>query len=112
MYNDELKFESDLVKALQENGWTDGVLKNPTEKDLLDNWAKILFENNRQKDRLSDYPLTDTEIQQILDKINEMDKKIQKTKINMDFNTFESKLNIGLLISYSLWARNVLISFI
>jgi type I restriction enzyme R subunit len=72
MYNDELKFESDLVKALQENGWTDGVLKNPTEKDLLDNWAKILFENNRQKDRLSDYPLTDTEIQQILDKINEL----------------------------------------
>ena len=72
MYNDELKFEADFVRSLQENGWTDGVLKNPTEKDLLDNWAKILFENNRQQDRLSDYPLTDTEMQQVIDKINEL----------------------------------------
>lgn len=72
MYNDELKFENDFVRSLQENGWTDGVLKNPTEKDLLENWAKILFENNRQQDRLSDYPLTDTEMQQVIDKINEL----------------------------------------
>lgn len=72
MYNDELLFESDFIKALQENGWTDGVLKNPTEQDLLENWARILFENNRQQDRLSDYPLTSTEIQQILNKINEL----------------------------------------
>lgn len=72
MYNDELKFEADFVRSLQENGWTDGVLKNPTEKDLLNNWAKILFENNRQQDRLSDYPLTDTEMQQVIDKINEL----------------------------------------
>lgn len=72
MYNDELKFENDFVRSLQENGWTDGVLKNLTEKDLLENWAKILFENNRQQDRLSDYPLTDTEMQQVIDKINEL----------------------------------------
>lgn len=72
MYNDELKFEADFVRSLQENGWTDGILKNPTEKDLMDNWAKILFENNRQQDRLSDYPLTDTEMQQVIDKINEL----------------------------------------
>ncbi len=72
MYNDELKFEADFVKSLQENGWNDGVLKNPTEKDLINNWAKILFENNRQQDRLSDYPLTDTEMQQVIDKINEL----------------------------------------
>lgn len=72
MYNDELRFESDFVKSLQENGWTDGVLNNPTEKDLLDNWARILFENNRQQDRLSDFPLTDTEMQQVIDKINEL----------------------------------------
>lgn len=72
MYNDELKFEADFIRSLQENGWTDGILKNPTEKDLMDNWAKILFENNRQQDRLSDYPLTDTEMQQVIDKINEL----------------------------------------
>ena len=72
MYTSELNFEADFINSLQENGWTDGVLKNPTEKDLLDNWAKILFENNRQQDRLSDYPLTETEMQQVVDKINEL----------------------------------------
>lgn len=72
MYDDELKFEADFIRSLQSNGWTDGVLKNPTERDLLDNWAKILFENNRQQDRLSDYPLTETEMQQVIDKINEL----------------------------------------
>ena len=46
MYTSELQFEADFIYSLQQNGWTDGVLKNPTEKDLLDNWAKILFENN------------------------------------------------------------------
>ena len=48
MYTSEIKFEEDFIKSLQENGWTDGVLKNPTEKDLIDNWAKILFENNKK----------------------------------------------------------------
>lgn len=72
MYTSELQFEADFIYSLQQNGWTDGVLKNPTEKDLLDNWAKILFENNRHQDRLSDYPLTDTEMQQVIDKINEL----------------------------------------
>ena len=43
MYTSELQFEADFIYSLQQNGWTDGVLKNPTEKDLLDNWAKILF---------------------------------------------------------------------
>lgn len=38
MYNDELQFEQDFIKSLQENGWTDGVLENPTEKNLLENW--------------------------------------------------------------------------
>ena len=65
MFDDELEFEHALVKELVANGWTDGVLNHPTEKDLLDNWAEILYENNRQIDRLNDYPLTDTEMQQM-----------------------------------------------
>lgn len=69
-YNDELLFEHDLIESLKQNGWRDGVLKYPTEKDLINNWAKILFNNNRQIDRLGDYPLTDSEMQQIIEKIN------------------------------------------
>ena len=72
MFDDELEFENALVNELVANGWTDGVLNHPTEKDLLNNWAKILFENNRQIDRLNDYPLTDTEMQQIIEQIMQL----------------------------------------
>ena len=72
MYDDELKFEHDLVEALQQNGWNDGVLNHPTEKELISNWANILFENNREIDKLDKYPLTNGEINQIIAKINEL----------------------------------------
>lgn len=71
-FDDELEFEHALVNELVANGWTDGILDHPTEKDLLDNWAKILFENNRQIDRLNDYPLTETEMQQIIEQIRQL----------------------------------------
>ena len=71
-FDDELEFEHALVNELVTNGWTDGILDHPTEKDLLDNWAKILFENNRQIDRLNDYPLTETEMQQIIEQIRQL----------------------------------------
>lgn len=69
-FGKEIDFEDALVKMMTEScGWKDGVLNHPTEKDLLANWAKILFENNRSIDRLGDYPLTDGEMQQILEQI-------------------------------------------
>ena len=71
-FDNELEFEKALVGELVANGWTNGILKNPTEKDLLDNWAQILFENNRQKDRLKDYPLTETEMQQRIEQITNL----------------------------------------
>ena len=69
IFNKEADFEEALIKILSEKGWEKEVLKNYTEKDLLDNWANILFENNRDIDRLNDYPLTDSEMQQILEQI-------------------------------------------
>lgn len=48
------------------------VIKNPTEQDLIRNWAKILFDNNRGIDRLNNYPLTDGEMQQIIEQITEL----------------------------------------
>ena len=68
-FNDELKFEEALVKLLQQHGWDKDVINYPTEKDLIQNWADILFENNRGIDRLNDYPLTEGEMGQILDQI-------------------------------------------
>lgn len=73
MFSDELKFEEALIALLtKEKGWSDKTLRFPTEKDLLHNWANILFENNRGIDRLGDCPLTEGEMQQILEQINRL----------------------------------------
>lgn len=68
VFNKESDFEETLIKILSEKGWEKEVLKNYSEEDLLRNWADILFENNRDIDRLNDYPLTDGEMQQTIDK--------------------------------------------
>ena len=69
IFNKEADFEAALIKILSEKGWEKNVLKNYSEEDLLRNWADILFENNRDIDRLNDYPLTDGEMQQIIEQI-------------------------------------------
>ncbi len=71
-FDKEKDFEAALIAVLQTKGWETEVIKNPSEKDLIENWKNILFNNNRQRDRLNDYPLTDTEMQQILDQIKEL----------------------------------------
>ena len=65
----EAAFENALIQLLATKGWETEVLKNPTEEDLLNNWADILFQNNREIDRLNDTPLTPGEMQQILEQI-------------------------------------------
>ena len=52
-YNDELKFENELINLLFEKGWEREVIKYPTEEDLLQNWADILFKNNSGIDQLN-----------------------------------------------------------
>lgn len=70
-YNDELLFEQDFVKYLYTScGWEKDVIKNPTEEDLIKNWAQILFDNNNDIDHLNGYPLTKGEMQQIISKID------------------------------------------
>ena len=72
-YTTESAFEEALVQALStQKGWETEILKNATEEDLIKNWANILFENNKEIDSLNDVPLTDTEMQQILTKIQEL----------------------------------------
>jgi type I restriction enzyme R subunit len=52
MFNDELKFEEALISYLTQNaGWSKNVLKFKNEEQLIQNWAKILFDNNRDIDR-------------------------------------------------------------
>lgn len=69
VFNKESDFEESLIEVLSHKGWESKVLKNPTEEDLIKNWANILFENNRGIDRLNNYPLTSGEMQQIMEQI-------------------------------------------
>ncbi len=71
-FTTEAQFEQAFIEVLTHKGWEAEILKNKTEADLLQNWANILFENNRQRDRLNDVPLTDTEMQQIIEQIKEL----------------------------------------
>lgn len=68
-FNKEADFEQALIDLLKTKGWEDKVLKNYTEAELIRNWADILFENNRGIDRLNDFPLTEGEMQQIIEQI-------------------------------------------
>lgn len=73
MFEKEADFEAALIKKLtDECGWDKKVLRNCSEKDLIKNWADILFQNNRQIDRLNDYPLTEGEMGQILEQIKSL----------------------------------------
>ncbi|ELY4300764.1 type I restriction endonuclease subunit R [Cronobacter turicensis] len=71
-FKTEAQFEQAFIEVLTNKGWESEILKNKTEADLLQNWANILFENNRQRDRLNDVPLTATEMQQIIEQIKEL----------------------------------------
>ena len=73
MFNSEAEFEAALIKKLtDECGWDKKILRNYSEKDLIKNWADILFQNNRQIDQLNDYPLTEGEMGQILEQIKSL----------------------------------------
>ena len=68
-FDKEADFEKALITALQSNGWEKTVLQHPTEQQLIQNWADILFENNRDIDRLNDCPLIPEEMDELLEKI-------------------------------------------
>ena len=69
IFDSESVFEDNVITVLKQHGWKDGVLRYPTERDLLDNWKGILYRNNNDIDRLGKYPLTDGEMAQIIEQI-------------------------------------------
>lgn len=71
-FDKESDFEKALIDVLQSKGWEGQVLYHPTEQDLIDNWAQILFENNREIDRLNDVPLIPEEMDELLEQIRSL----------------------------------------
>ena len=111
IFNKESDFEEALIKILSEKGWEKEVLKNYSEQDLLQNWANILFENNRDIDRLNDYPLTDGEMQQILEQINnlrtplKLNGFINGKSVSVIRDNPDDKLHFGKEVSLKIYDR-------
>ena len=111
IFNNELDFEAALIKILSEKGWEKEVLKNYSEQDLLRNWADILFENNRDIDRLNDYPLTDSEMQQIMEQIEtlrtplKLNGFINGKSVSIVRDNSDDKLHHGKEVSLKIYDR-------
>ena len=111
IFNTEPDFEMALIKILSEKGWEKDVLKNYSEDDLLQNWADILFENNRDIDRLNDYPPTDSEMQQILEQIKalrtplKLNGFINGRSVSIVRDNPDDKLHFGKEVSLKIYDR-------
>lgn len=82
-FSKELDFEQALADLLPQHGWEPQVIKNPTEADLIKNWAAIIYNNNRDMNRLGDFPLTDGEMQQIMTQVDNLKNPYE---VNMFIN--------------------------
>lgn len=71
-FDKEIDFEEALIARLSQKGWEPETLNQPTEEELIRNWAEIIYRNNNTIDRLNNAPLTSTEIEQLLTQIAEL----------------------------------------
>lgn len=108
----ELDFEKAIMGLLPHKGWEPTILKNKTEKELIDNWAGILYQNNKSIDKLNNVPLTDSEMGQILDdlKARRTPHKIHsfingKSTLIVRDNPLDS-LHLGKEVSLKIYDRN------
>lgn len=76
----EADFEEDLTKHLLNHGWNE-VIMHPSEDDLITNWANIIYDNNRSIDCLGSYPLTKSEMQQVIDLVNACSSPYEVNKL-------------------------------
>lgn len=112
VFTSEKEFEEAVIKTLFEKGWSREVIKYPTEQDLIENWKKILFDNNRELDRLNDYPLTDTEMDQIMCQIRELrtpmklNSFINGKTISIKRDNPDDKAHLGKEISLKIYDRD------
>ena len=112
VFNKELDFEEALIKVLCTKGWEQEIIQNPTEEDLIKNWANILFENNRNINRLGDYPLTRTEMNQIIDQIINLRTPLQLNSfingktVAIKRDNPDDKLHYGKEVSLKIYDRD------
>lgn len=111
IFKKEAKFEDALIRVLFNKGWSSEVIMYPTEEDLIQNWANILFNNNQSIDRLNGCPLTSGEMQQILEQIKTLrtplmlNKFINGKTISITRDNADDKLHFGKEVSLKIYDR-------
>lgn len=111
IFKKEAEFEEALTKVLFNKGWSQEVIMYPTEEDLIQNWANILFDNNQSIDRLNGYPLTSGEMQQIMEQIKALrtplmlNKFINGKTISITRDNPGDNLHFGKEVSLKIYDR-------
>lgn len=81
IFDSERDFESAVIECIRDHGWKDyPVINYPTEEELVQNWKDILSEHNKDVDCLNSQPLTDTEMQQVIDHVNACRTPLEKNR--------------------------------
>ena len=87
------------------------VLDNPSEEDLIQNWADILFQNNKEKDRLNNVPLSRSEMNQIIEQINGLQTPLKRNEfingksVSIKRENEEDTLHFGKEVSLKIYDR-------
>ena len=111
-FDKEEDFENAFITLLKSCGWEKEVIKYPSEADLIKNWANILYNNNRDKDKLGDYPLTDTEMAQIIEQITtlrtpfSLNSFINGGTVAVKRDNPDDKLHLGKEVSLHIYDRH------
>lgn len=111
IFDNERAFEDAVIRVLVERGWEQDVIPYPSETDLLKNWADILFNNNRQKNCLNECPLTDSEMQQIMEQIINLrtplnlNALINGKSVSIIRDNPDDKLHFGQEVSLKIYDR-------
>lgn len=80
-FDSEREFESAVIECIRNNGWKKyPIIPYPTEEELVTNWKEILSDNNKDRDCLNGEPLTDTEMQQVIDQVNACRTPLEKNR--------------------------------
>lgn len=83
--NGELNFEKDFIEQLLQVGWQE-VIKNPTVKDLEENFRQIV--NKRNMVQLDNSPLTDIEFNDLLSEIGSLKNPVETNNYLISRNDY------------------------
>ena len=116
VFNSEKEFEETLIKVLINKAWEPETIKYPTEEELIQNWADILYENNKDIDRLNGQKLTKTEMDQILVQIRELrtplklNEFINGKSVLIDRDNPNDTLHYGRTVALKIYDRQEIVS--